>query len=117
MSQKKIKTSVIESKSVGLYEAYIFVTGVNPKISPPADSFYGEVIQTLHNNNEKELADFLCKARQLFYATMALTGEPLTVTYELTHGRLTIRVKGYDCDELSRFTEMVESYFNDIVQA
>ena len=22
-----------------------------------------------------------------------------------------------DCDELSRFTEIVESYFNDIVQA
>lgn len=35
MSQKKIKTSVIESKSFGLYEAFIFVTGVNPKISPP----------------------------------------------------------------------------------
>ena len=118
MSQKKIKTSVIESKSFGLYEAYIFVTGVNPKINPPAYSFYGEVIQALRNNNEKELADFLCKAQQLFYATMFMTGEPLTVTYELlTHGRLTIRVKGYDCDELLRLTEMMKSDFNDIVQA
>lgn len=117
MSQKKIKTSVIESKLIGLYEAFIFITGINPKISPPADSVYGEIIQALRNNNEKELADFLCKARQLFYATMAMTGEPLTVTYELTHGRLTIRVKGYDCDELLRLTEMMKSDFNDIVQA
>lgn len=117
MSQKKIKTSVIESKLIGLYEAFIFITGINPKISPPADSVYGEIIQALRNNNEKELADFLCKAQQLFYATMAMTGEPLNVTYELTHGRLTIRVKGYDCDELLRLTEMMKSDFNDIVQA
>ena len=48
---------------------------------------------------------------------MAMTGEPLTVTYELTHGRLTIRVKGYDYDELLRLTEMMKSDFNDIVQA
>ena len=71
----------------------------------------------MRNNNEKELADFLCKARQLFYATMAMTREPLTVTYELTHGRLTIRAKGYDCDELLWLTEMMKSDFNDIVQA
>lgn len=71
----------------------------------------------MRNNNEKELADFLCKAQQLFYASMSMTGESLAVTYELTHGGLTIRVKGYDCDELLQLTEMMKSDFNDIVQA
>lgn len=117
MSQKKIKISVGPSKFMGIYMAHICVTGVNPGINLPEGYPSSVVAQYLRDNNEKELADFLCKARQLFYATMAMTREPLTVTYELTHGRLTIRVKGYDCDELLRLTEMMKSDFNDIVQA
>lgn len=113
MSQKKIETSIAPSMFMGIYIANICVTGVNPGISPPADSFSGEVAQALRNNNEKELADFLCKTSQLFN-TFRTT---LTMASSLARGMLRISIKGYDCDELRELTKMAESYFNDIVQA
>lgn len=113
MSQKKIKTSVGPSEFTGIYMANICVTGVNPGITPPTDSLTGEVAQALRNNNEKKLGDFLCETSQLFN-TFRTT---LTMASSLARGMLRISIKGYDCDELLELTKMVESYFNDIVQA
>ena len=113
MSQKKIETSVGPSKFMGIYMAHVCVTGVNPGISLPEGCPSSEVAQALRNNNEEEMADFLHETSQLFNTFRAL----LTMTVSLAHGKLKISVDCHDCDELSRFTEMVESYFNDIVQA
>ena len=113
MSQKKIKISVGPSKFMGIYMTHICVTGVNPGINLPEGYPSSVVAQYLRDNNEKELADFLRETSQLFNTFRAL----LTMTSSLTHGELKISTDCRNCDELSRFTEMVESCFNDIVQA